>query len=58
MSSTLSRPSETAVSSRGSIVSRPGYPGGGSCPSFSSSVWGAAGWGWSLEAVPMTFPTP
>lgn len=31
----------TAVNNRGSIVSRPGKPGGGLAESFSSTVWGA-----------------
>lgn len=34
-------PSFTAVKRSGSIVSRPGKPGGGSLPVFSSIVWGA-----------------
>ena len=36
------RPSTTAVRSRGSMVSRPGKPGGGVSLSFSSTLWGAA----------------
>lgn len=41
MSSTVSLPSLTAVRSSGSMVSRPGYPGGGFSESFSSTAWGA-----------------
>mmetsp|Transcript_68195 Transcript_68195/g.162792 ORF Transcript_68195/g.162792 Transcript_68195/m.162792 type:complete len:372 (+) Transcript_68195:1637-2752(+) len=40
-SSSVSRPSATAVRRRGSIVSRPGKPGAGVAEVFSSTVWGA-----------------
>jgi len=36
-----SLPSATAVSSKGSMVSRPGKPGGGLAEFFSSTVCGA-----------------
>ena len=39
--SSVSLPSETAVSSRGNMVSSPGNPGGGLSLFFSSMVWGA-----------------
>ena len=41
MSSIVRRPSLTAVSSRGSIVSSPGNPGGGASESFSDTACGA-----------------
>ena len=37
----VSLPWLTAVSSKGSMVSRPGNPGGGVSESFSDTVWGA-----------------
>ena len=39
--SSVSRPSETAVSNKGNIVSNPGKPGGGFELFFSSTVCGA-----------------
>ena len=41
LTSMVSRPWLTAVRRRGSIVSRPGRPGGGEDESFSVTVWGA-----------------
>ena len=53
--SMVRRPLLTAVSKRGSMVSRPGKPGGGEADAFSSLVCGAAnitkkksGWGMSV----------
>ena len=37
----VSLPWFTAVRSKGSMVSRPGNPGGGVSESFSDTVWGA-----------------
>ena len=50
MSSRVRRPSLTAVSSSGRLVSRPGKPGGGLGPSFSAAVCGA----WSLAKQSIT----
>lgn len=41
MSSIVRRPSLTAVSNSGSIVSNPGNPGGGASESFSDTACGA-----------------
>ena len=41
ITSIVSRPSWTALSNRGNIVSRPGKPGGGFSEAFSSTVCGA-----------------
>ena len=43
LTSMVSRPWLTAVRRRGSMVSRPGRPGGGEDESFSVTVWGAGG---------------
>ena len=51
LTSRVSLPSDTAVRSKGNIVSKPGNPAGGFSDSFSSAVCGAEGGKYVIQSL-------